>query len=216
MSGANAVPLDSRFVRESGLAAAIAELVEPSLQDLGFRLVRVQLMGRDKSQTVQVMAERSDGTISIDDCATISRQLSPLLDAFDPIPGAYRLEVSSPGIDRPLVRASDFEDWAGYAAKIELRELLDGRRRFAGTLEGFADGEVRIEVDLDQLGRQVLGLPVELIESARLVLSDDLVRESLRRSKRVSGADRQDTELDRCGENLGAATTMQAHEQKED
>ena len=175
--------LDRRFIRENGLAAAIAELVEPSLADMGFRLVRVQLMGRDNTQTVQIMAERPDGSISIDDCATVSRQLSPWLDAFDPIPGAYRLEISSPGIDRPLVRAVDFEDWSGYEAKIELRELLDGRRRFRGVLEGFENGEVRIEVELDQIGRQILGLPVELIESARLVLSDALIRESLRRSK---------------------------------
>jgi len=175
--------LNDRFVCESGQAAEIAELVEPSLEDMGFRLVRVQLMGRDHAQTVQIMAERPDGTISIDDCETISRQLSPLLDAFDPIPGAYRLEISSPGIDRPLVRATDFEDWAGYEAKVDLRELLDGRRRFRGVLEGFDNGEVRIEVELDQIGRHILGLPVGLIESARLVLTDELVRESLRRSK---------------------------------
>jgi len=175
--------LNDRFVCESGQAAAIAELVEPSLEDMGFRLVRVQLMGRDNAQTVQIMVERPDGTISIEDCETISRQLSPLLDAFDPIPGAYRLEISSPGIDRPLVRATDFEDWAGYEAKVDLRELLDGRRRFRGVLEGFDNGEVRIEVELDQIGRHILGLPVGLIESARLVLTDELVRESLRRSK---------------------------------
>ncbi len=179
--------LHHRFIRETGLAAAIAELVEPSLEDMGFRLVRVQLMGRDNTQTVQIMADRPDGTISIDDCEAISRQLSPLLDAFDPIPGTYRLEISSPGIDRPLVRAADFEDWSGYEAKIELRELLDGRRRFRGILEGFDGGEVRIEVELDQIGRQILGLPVEFIESARLVLTDELVEESLRRSKQPVG-----------------------------
>jgi len=175
--------LHYRFIRETGLAASIADLVEPSLEDMGFRLVRVQLMGREHAQTVQIMADRPNGTISIDDCETISRQLSPLLDAFDPIPSAYRLEISSPGIDRPLVRAADFEDWSGYEAKIELRELLDGRRRFRGILEGFDSSEVRIEVELDQIGRQILGLPIELIESARLVLTDELVQESLRRSK---------------------------------
>ena len=175
--------LHYRFIRETGLAASIADLVEPSLEDMGFRLVRVQLMGREHAQTVQIMADRPDGTISIDDCEMISRQLSPLLDAFDPIPSAYRLEISSPGIDRPLVRAADFEDWSGYEAKIELRELLDGRRRFRGILEGFDNSEVRIEVELDQIGRQILGLPIELIESARLVLTDELVQESLRRSK---------------------------------
>ena len=174
---------EQRFHRETGVAGQIADLVEPVIEDLGFRLVRVRIMGRDDNQTVQVMAERADGTISIEDCEAISRQLSVVLDAADVIPGAYNLEISSPGIDRPLVRASDFEDWAGYQAKIELSELLDGRRRFAGALEGFEDGEVRIEVDLDQIGVQVIGLPVELVAEARLVLTDDLVRESLRRSK---------------------------------
>lgn len=205
----------TRFVRESGLAAAIAELVEPSLADMGFRLVRVQIMGRDGSQTVQIMAERPDGTIAIEDCEAISRQLSPLLDAFDPIPGTYRLEISSPGIDRPLVRASDFEDWAGYEAKVELRELLDGRRRFRGVLEGFEDGEVRIEVDLDQIGRQVLGLPVGLIESARLVLTDELIRESLRRSE-SSGPAAEDVGTAANTAGSGEATTPVASREKKD
>ncbi|MGI9422274.1 MAG: ribosome maturation factor RimP, partial [Hyphomicrobiaceae bacterium] len=181
MADLDTAPLETRFIRETGPAAAIAELVEPSLEGLGFRLVRIQMMGRDQSQTVQIMAERPDGSMTIEDCEFVSRQLSPLLDAFDPIDGAYRLEVSSPGIDRPLVRGSDFEDWAGYEAKIELKELLDGRKRFRGILEGFEDGEIRLEVDLDQIGRQVLGLSTASIESARLVLTDDLIRESLRR-----------------------------------
>lgn len=185
MADGNAQASDQRFIREDGVAAAIADLVAPSLEDLGFRLVRVQLMGRDASQTVQVMAERPNGTMTIDDCELVSRQLSPLLDAFDPMSSAYRLEISSPGIDRPLVRASDFENWAGYEAKIELRELLDGRRRFRGIVEGFEDNEIRLEVNLDQIGRQVLGLPIGLVESARLVLTDELVRESLRRSKQA-------------------------------
>jgi ribosome maturation factor RimP len=178
---------EQRFNRETGVAGQIADLVDPVIADLGFRLVRVRIMGRE-DQTVQIMAERADGTISIDDCETISRQLSPLLDAADVMPRAYNLEISSPGIDRPLVRPSDFEDWAGHQAKIELNELLDGRRRFSGTLEGFEDGEVRLEVDLDQIGVQVIGLPVDLIGEARLVLTDELVRDSLRRSKKAEKA----------------------------
>ncbi len=172
-----------RFIRESGLAADIAELVEPTLEDLGFRLVRVQIQGRD-GQTVQIMAERPSGTITIEDCEAISRQLSPLLDAHDPLPGSYRLEISSPGIDRPLVRPSDFEDWSGYEARIELKELVGGRKRFRGVLEGFEDGEVRVECTLDQQGAQVLGFPVDLIADAKLVLTDELVREALRRAKK--------------------------------
>ncbi|MGB3719139.1 MAG: ribosome maturation factor RimP [Proteobacteria bacterium] len=183
-----------RFIRETGLAAEIAALVEPTIEDLGYRLVRVQIHGRE-GHTVQIMAERPDGTMSIEDCETISRQLSPLLDAHDPLPGSYRLEISSPGIDRPLVRPSDFEDWAGYEAKIELKELVGGRKRYRGVLEGFEDGEVRIECTLDQLGTQVLGFPVDLIAEAKLVLTDELIRESLRRAKKAakgnSGAEPQ-------------------------
>jgi ribosome maturation factor RimP len=175
--------LRDRFIHETGLAARVADLIEPALQDGGFRLVRVAITGQE-GKTVQVMAERTDGTMSIEDCEAVSREISPLLDVHDPVAGSYRLEVSSPGIDRPLVRPSDFEDWSGYEAKIELKEPIDGRKRFRGTLEGFEDGEVRIAVDLDQVGRTVLGLPVGLIGEAKLVLTDDLIREALRRAKK--------------------------------
>lgn len=187
MNDSAELPVDKRFLREAGVAGQIADLIEPALLDLGYRLVRVRIMGREE-QTLQIMAERADGTITIDECVEVSRQLSPLLDAHDPIAGHYNLEVSSPGIDRPLVRPSDFEDWSGYEAKVELNELLDGRKRFRGAIEGFAEGELRIEVDLDQVGRHVLGLPLGLIEDVRLVLTDDLVRESLRRSKAAARA----------------------------
>jgi ribosome maturation factor RimP len=175
---------DARFIGETGLAAQIAAIAEPVLMELGFRLVRVVLSGRNGS-TVQIMAERPDGTITVAECAEISRRLSPVLDAHDPIAGQYNLEVSSPGIDRPLVRPSDFEDWAGYEAKIELKELLAGRKRFRGMLEGVEGDEVRIAVELDELGRQVLGLPIRLVGEARLVLTDELIREALRRAKKV-------------------------------
>jgi ribosome maturation factor RimP len=174
---------EARFIQETGLAAQLAGLVEPVLEDLGFRLVRVTISGRNGT-TVQVMAERPDGTITVEECAEISRNLSPLLDAHDPLPGHYALEVSSPGIDRPMARVSDFETWAGYEAKIELKQPLSGRKRFRGLLAGVENGEVRIEVELDQPGRQLVGLPVALIAEARLVLTDALIRESLRRSKR--------------------------------
>jgi ribosome maturation factor RimP len=172
-----------RFIREAGLAAKVAELIEPALQDRGFRLVRVAVSGRE-GKTLQVMAERADGTLTIEDCETISREISPLLDVHNPIAGAYRLEVSSPGIDRPLVRPSDFEDWSGYEAKIELKEPIDGRKRFRGKLEGFEDGEVRIEAQIGPEEHGVIGLPVDLIGEAKLVLTDELVREALRRAKK--------------------------------
>jgi ribosome maturation factor RimP len=175
--------LRDRFIREVGLAANVAALIEPALEDRGFRLVRVAISGRE-GKTVQVMAERPDGTMSIEDCEIVSRDISPLLDVHDPIAGSYRLEVSSPGIDRPLVRPSDFEVWSGYEAKIELKEPIDGRKRFRGRLEGFEDGEVRIDVDLGEAGRSTIGLPIGLIAEAKLVLTDELVREALRRAKK--------------------------------
>jgi ribosome maturation factor RimP len=179
---------DVRFVVESGFAANLATLIDPVLVDLGYRLVRVQAGGggSDKNGPVlQIMAERPDGTFSIDDCANVSRQLSPVLDAYDPLPGAYRLEVSSPGIDRPLVRPSDFEDWSGYEAKIELSQPVNGRKRFRGIIEGFEDGEVRLECDLDKVGVQVLGFPMHMIGDAKLVLTDALITETLRRTKKL-------------------------------
>jgi len=176
---------DARFVGETGLAAEIAGLAEPVLADLGFRLVRVVVSGRNGA-TVQIMAERPEGTITVEECAEISRRLSPVLDVRDPMKGQYTLEVSSPGIDRPLVRPSDFDAWAGYEAKIEMKELISGRKRFRGVLEGIEGEEVRIEVELDQLGRQIIGLPLGLIDEARLVLTDELIRETLRRTKKGS------------------------------
>jgi ribosome maturation factor RimP len=176
-------PDTRRFLRETGVAADIAQIVEPVLDDLGFRLVRVKIQGGAADKIVQLMAERPDGSITIDDCETISKGVSPVLDVADPISGAYRLEISSPGIDRPLVRPSDFEDWAGHEARIELTEPVDGRRRFKGVLEGFEDGEVRIEADTGEHGIQHLGLPVHLISDARLVLTDELIREALARAK---------------------------------
>jgi ribosome maturation factor RimP len=172
-----------RFVRETGPAEEIAALVEPVLADMGFRLVRILVSRRDGG-TIQIMADKAGGTINVDDCATISRRLSPLLDAHDPIEGRYFLEVSSPGIDRILVRPSDFEDWAGFEAKVETTDLIDGRRRFRGLLEGYEDGELRLQVQLDEKGEaQTIGLPIDLIHEARLVLTDELIRASLTKAK---------------------------------
>lgn len=189
MGGRASGSASDRFFRESGLAAALADLVEPALSDLGFRLVRVEVSGRD-GKTVQIMAERADGTMTVDDCEIVSRQLSPMLDAHDVVEGSYRLEVSSPGIDRPLVRPADFETWAGHEAKIELAQPVDGRKRFRGRLEGLEDDEVRIEVELEPGAPVVLGLPLALVASARLVLTDALIRAALSRakSKAKSGA----------------------------
>ena len=128
---------EARFFCETGVAGEIAALVEPTLNDLGYRIVRVTISGRNGT-TVQIMAERPDGTMTVEDCAEVSRQLSPLLDAHDPITGQYTLEISSPGIDRPLARPSDFVAWARHEARIETKELVGGRRRFRGMLKGLA------------------------------------------------------------------------------
>jgi ribosome maturation factor RimP len=191
MQATASLAADARFVREAGLAADVAAVTEPVIESLGFRLVLVRIMG-GQSSIVEIMAERPDGSMSIDDCKTISNAVSAVLDVHDPMPGSYRLQIASPGIDRPLVRPSDFETWAGHEAKIELTELIDGRRRFKGELEGFADGEVRIKADLGDKGEHLLGLPIALIGEAKLVMTDDLIRESLRRSKHRLKGDETD------------------------
>ena len=176
---------EARFIGETGVAAQVAALVEPTLNDLGFRLVRVSVSGRNGT-TVQIMAERPDGTMTVEDCADVSRTLSPVLDAHDPIAGHYTLEVSSPGIDRPLARISDFAAWAGHEAKVETKELVAGRRRFRGLIQGLSgDDEVTLEVPPDQGGPEVV-LRVGNIAEARLVLTDELIRETLRRVKKAS------------------------------
>jgi ribosome maturation factor RimP len=178
MAGLAMGDLDKRFIQETGIAAKVAALAEPVIEALGLRLVRVSISAQG-GKTLQIMADRPGGAISVDDCATISRQVSPLLDAHEPIQGGYVLEVSSPGIARPLVRPSDFDDWAGYEAKIELSEMIDGRRRFRGILDGFEKDEVLLRIELkdyDEL--QVIGLPVALIQEARLVLTDDLLKQA--------------------------------------
>lgn len=164
---------DDRLTRETGPALRVAVLVEPILKDMGFRLVRVKMSG----PTLQIMAERADGTFSIDDCEKVSRAISPLLDVEDPIASRYQLEVSSPGIDRPLVRISDFETWAGHEAKIEMAVPVAGRKRFRGRLEGFHDGEVRLYIENPESGQEPLlvGVPFADIGEARLVLTDELI-----------------------------------------
>jgi ribosome maturation factor RimP len=170
---------DRRFVRETRPARQIADLAEPVLEELGYRLVRVKVSGRDGG-TVQIMAERPSGEMTVEDCAIISRRLSPVLDAYDPMPGHYRLEVSSPGIDRPLVRPSDFALWAGHEAKLELTELVDGRKRFRGVIEGVAQDEVRLRMELDGKAEPVtIGLPFSLISEAKLVADMESFRADL-------------------------------------
>jgi ribosome maturation factor RimP len=170
---------DRSFAHETGPARAIADLAEPVLEELGFRLVRVKVSGRDGG-TAQIMAERPNGEMTVADCATISRRLSPVLDAYDAMPGGYRLEISSPGIDRPLVRPSDFALWAGHEAKVELKELIDGRKRFRGVIEGVEKDEARLRIELEGKAEPVtIGLPFSLISEAKLVADMDSFKADL-------------------------------------
>ncbi|MEL6642840.1 MAG: ribosome maturation factor RimP [Pseudomonadota bacterium] len=173
----------SDLVAKATLDRRLAEIITPVLEGMGFELVRVRFMG-GKTKTVQIMAERPEGGIEVDDCAEISTAVSATLDVEDPIEDQYTLEVSSPGIDRPLTRLKDFETWVGYEAKIETNDLIDGRRRFKGPLHGVEDDEVLIEIDAGKSDEPVIiGLKFDWLADAKLVLTDDLIREMLRQRK---------------------------------
>jgi ribosome maturation factor RimP len=161
------------LIAKAAIDRRLAEIVAPTIEGLGFELVRLRLMG-GKRAVLQIMAERPDGGIEVDDCARISRAVSAVLDVEDPISAEYVLEVSSPGIDRPLTRLKDFERWTGYEARVETAEPIDGRRRFKGVLGGVQDGEVLLEIP-----EGTIGLDFDLIADAKLVLTDALIAESL-------------------------------------
>jgi ribosome maturation factor RimP len=203
---AEAAAADPRLIVETGPAARVASIAEPVLEGLGFRLVRVRISGSQAGgSTLQIMAERPDGTFTIDDCEAVSRALSPVLDVEDPIASAYNLEISSPGIDRPLVRAGDFDRWSGYEAKIEMAVAQDGRKRFRGFVLGAAGTDARIrrtDVKGDEPAEVLL--PIEEIGEARLVLTDDLIREALRRAKAAGRALEEEGE-DGADEDFDAA-----------
>lgn len=185
---------EPRLISETGTEARVAGIVEPILQDLGFRLVRVRLSAMN-GQTLQIMAERPDGTISVADCETISRAVSPVLDIEDPVSGTYHLEVSSPGIDRPLVRVSDYRRWAGHVAKLETRTMINGRKRYKGRILETSEGNVVFHRDEKQAEEEErFTLPLSEIAEARLVLTDELIREALKRDKALREANGIDTE----------------------
>ncbi len=171
----------SDLVARTTIDRRLAEVVGPVIEGLGFELVRVRYMG-GKTPTVQIMADRPDGGIEVDDCARISTMVSATMDVEDPVEEAYTLEVSSPGIDRPLTRLKDFEQWQGYVAKIETTELIDGRRRFKGTLAGTEGDEVLVEIE-DGGSDVTIGLRFDWLSDAKLVLTDDLIRDVLKSRK---------------------------------
>ena len=170
---------EPRIVTEQGLDARVAAIVEPVIEDLGYRLVRTKISAANGC-TLQIMAERPDGTMTVEDCETISRTVSPALDVEDPINRAYHLEVSSPGIDRPLVRAGDFDRWAGHELKVDMAVMLEGRKRFRGTLLGTDGGNAKIRLpDVPAGESDTVSLPLENIGEAKLVLTDDLITAAL-------------------------------------
>jgi ribosome maturation factor RimP len=174
---------DRRLIVEQGTAARVAAIAEPVIEGLGYRLVRVKISGQNGC-TVQIMAERPDGTMTVEGCEAISRALSPMLDVEDPIDRAYRLEISSPGIDRPLVRRSDFDRSAGHLAKIEMAVLVAGRKRFRGVILGTQGNAARIRRDDAAEGENPeVALLIDDMAEARLMITDALIAESLRRGK---------------------------------
>jgi len=178
---------EPRLIVEQGPAARVAAIAEPVIEGLGLLLVRVKISGLSGC-TVQIMAERPDGTMTIEDCETLSRALSPVLDVADPIDRAYRLEISSPGLDRPLVRRSDFERHTGHTIKVEMAIAVEGRRRFRGSLIGTEGDSARLRRDQVPPGEdpEVL-LPIGDMLEAKVTLTDTLISESLKRGKSPSG-----------------------------
>jgi ribosome maturation factor RimP len=198
---------EPRLVVEPGAAARVSAVAGPVLQGMGYRLVRIKISG-EAGCTVQIMAERPDGSMQIEDCEAISRALSPVLDVADPIDRAYRLEISSPGIDRPLVRRSDFERFGGHLVKIEMAVAHQGRKRFRGLLAGVEGDAVRLHRDDTRADEDAdVLLVMEDISDARLVLTDELIAESMRRGKQAERELKQ---------NLGLAPPPPPHARKSD
>ena len=184
---------EPRLIIEQGVAARVAAIAEPVLAGLGYRLVRVRISGL-AGCTVQIMAERPDGSMTIEGCEAVSRALSPVLDVADPVDRAYRLEISSPGMDRPLVRRSDFERYAGNRVRIEMAVAIEGRRRFRGVLTGAEGNAARVHREDAAPGEAAdVLLPIDEMTDAKIMLSDDMIADSLRRGKQV---ERDASEID--------------------
>ena len=180
----------TELIAKTAIDRRLAEIVTPAIEGLGYELVRIRLQG-GRTATLQIMAYRPDGGINVDDCAKISTAVSAVLDVEDPIEDNYHLEVSSPGIDRPLTRLKDFDAWADYEARIETTELIDGRRRFKGFLRGTEGNEVLIEIE--EAGAPLtIGLEFEWLSDAKLILTDELIAEMLRQKKAAGVIDEEE------------------------
>ncbi len=171
----------SDLIAKTAMDRRLADIIQPVIEGLGFELVRIRLMG-GATRTLQIMADKPEGGIEVDDCGDISTAVSAVLDVEDPIEENYVLEVSSPGIDRPLTRLKDFEMWKGWEARVETTELIDGRRRFKGMLAGVEGDEVLIELD-EGKETVTIGLQFDWLSDAKLILTDELITEMLRQKK---------------------------------
>ena len=181
--------MTNELIAKTAIDRRMAEIVSPVIEDMGFELVRIRLQGGNQP-VLQIMADKPDGGIEVDDCADISTAVSAVLDVEDPIVEAYTLEVSSPGIDRPLTRLKDFDNYNGYEAKLETSELIDGRRRFKGQLAGVEDDEVLITIT-----EGTIGLKFDWLSDAKLVLTDELIRDMLRARKAAGVVDENEFDL---------------------
>lgn len=186
------------LIAKTAIDRRLADIVGPVIEDLGFELVRIRLMG-GRTSILQIMADRPEGGIEIDDCAKISTAVSAVLDVEDPVEENYTLEVSSPGIDRPLTRVKDFQMWKGWEARIETTELIDGRRRFKGTLQGVENEEILIEIE--EGGEAVtIGLQFDWLSDAKLILTEELIAEMLRQKKASGNAETGDVDASQFDE----------------
>lgn len=180
---------EPRLIVETGLDRRVAEIIEPTVEQIGYRLVRVRLSAQNGA-TLQIMCERPDGTMTVDDCEKVSMAVSPVLDVEDPIDKAYHLEISSPGIDRPMVRKSDFSRWLGHLVKAETSVLVDGRKRFRGRIVAADQDGFSLERDQPAAGEEpVIVVPFPALAEARLILTDELIRDALAADKKARAAE---------------------------
>jgi len=185
-----------RYIRESALEARIAAIVEPVAESLGYDLVRVRVTN-DNGCTLQIMAEDESGHFAITDCEKLHNDLNPVLDLEDPIDREYHLEISSPGIDRPLVRSRDFAAWAGHEAKVELSDMVEGRKRFRGEIVGADEDSFSIRLPDAPLGTEpVHTLPLALLADAKLVMTDRLLDEAKKRQDDEPDYDASDEDIE--------------------
>ncbi|MBF9045566.1 ribosome maturation factor RimP [Rhodobacterales bacterium LSUCC0031] len=189
------------LIAKTAIDRRMAEILTPVIVDMGFEVVRIRLMG-GMTKTLQIMVQRPDGGIEVDECGRISTAVSAVLDVEDPLEDAYALEVSSPGIDRPLTRLKDFEQWEGYEARIETTEMIDGRRRFRGVLAGIEGDEVLLNIE--EGGESItVGLHFDWLSDAKLILTDELIRDMLRARKAAGIID--ETQFDEIEEDTSKA-----------